>query len=217
MSDPDPARPDPQSEPDFERIEARLREVLAAHVPGWARDLDEERARVHAGAGDLRPAAVAVLLERVPGYNLILTKRTEDVEHHKGEISLAGGMADPGDPDAEATALREVQEELGVDPQAVRVLGRLDRLVTVTGFQVTPVVAAIAAGHVFRPHPAEVERVLRVPLAALRDPASWFEDVRTWEGRTYRLRSCRWGDDVIWGATSRIVQNFLAVIPPEVL
>jgi 8-oxo-dGTP pyrophosphatase MutT (NUDIX family) len=209
--------PDPDPGFDFQRVEARVREILGARVPGWARDLDEERARVYAGAGDLRPAAVAVLLERVPGYNLILTKRTEDVEHHKGEISLAGGMADPGDPDAEATALREVQEELGVDPQAVRVLGRLDRLVTVTGFQVTPVVAAIAAGHVFRPHPAEVERVLRVPLAALRDPASWFEDIRAWEGRTYRLRSCRWGDDIIWGATSRIVQNFLAAIPPDVL
>ena len=52
---------------------------------------------------------------------------------------------------------------------------------------------------------------------ALRDAASWFDDVRTWQGRTYRLRSCRWGDDVIWGATSRIVQNFLAAIPPELL
>lgn len=217
MPDPDPRPAAPQPEPDFARVEARLGEILAARVPGWARDLDEERARTFAGARDLRPAAVAVLLERVPGYNLILTKRTEDVEHHKGEISLAGGMADPGDPDAEATALREVHEELGVDPQAVRVLGRLDRLVTVTGFQVTPVVAAIAAGHVFRPHPAEVERVLRVPLRVLRDPASWFDDVRTWEGRTYRLRSCRWGDGVIWGATSRIVQNLLAAIPPELL
>jgi 8-oxo-dGTP pyrophosphatase MutT (NUDIX family) len=168
-------------------------------------------------AGELVPAAVALLLERTPGYRVVLTKRTERVEHHKGEISLAGGIQDPGDVDLVATALREVQEEIAIDPEHVTVLGRLDDLVTVTGFVVTPIVAAIDSEEPMRPHESEVERILRVPLAILRDPDSWFEDIRTWRGETYRLRSCRYVDDVIWGATSRILQHFLNVIPPEVL
>jgi 8-oxo-dGTP pyrophosphatase MutT (NUDIX family) len=200
---------------DFETTETRVRDLLAARVPGCLGDLDADRARLHAGG--LVPAAVALLLERVPGYNVILTKRTQEVEHHKGEISLAGGMRDPGDADPVSTALREAHEEIGLEPGAVRVLGRLDELVTVTGFRVTPIVGAIDAGHVFHPHRGEVERVLHVPVRWLRDPGRWFEDLRTWRGRTYRLLSCRYGEDVIWGATSRILQHFFAVIPPKVL
>ena len=199
---------------DFRAREARVREVLQRRTPARLGDLD---ARVAAVERTLRRAAVAVLLERTPGYTLILTKRTQHVEHHKGEISLAGGMHDAIDADAEATALRELHEEIGVPPGAVSVLGRLDDVATVTGFLVTPVVCAIDAGQVLQPHAAEVERVLHVPLAVLRDPSSWFEDTRTWRGETYRLRSCRFGDDVIWGATSRIVQHFLAVVPADIL
>ena len=204
-----------EPDPGFAHIEARIGAILAGRVPGRLGDLDPQRARLH--DPDLVRAAVALLLERVPGYNVVLTKRTQDVEHHKGEISLAGGMQDPTDSDLVATALRELHEEIGIDPGTVRVLGRLDDLATVTGFLVTPIVAAIDAGHAFRPHQAEVERVLRVPLAVLRDPTHWFDDIRSWRGRTYALRSCRYGPDVIWGATSRILQHFLAVIPPQVL
>ncbi len=198
-----------------ERVEASLRALLQARTPGCLGDLDP---RGPAGVGaPLRPAAVAVLLERAPGYNVILPKRTQSDEHHTGEISLAGGMQDPEDASAEATALRELHEEIGVPPTAVTLLGRLDELVTVTGFLVTPVVCAIDAGHALAPHPAEVERVLHVPMHVLRDPARWFEDLRTWRGQTYRLRSCRFGDDIVWGATSRIQQHFLAIVPPDLL
>ena len=192
-----------------------MRALLAQRSRVRLSDLDERRSAVASDA--LKPAAVAVLLERTPGYRVILTKRTDDVEHHKGEISLAGGAADPGDVDSEATALRETHEEIGVAPGQVSVLGKLDELVTVTGFRVTPVVCAVDAGLDFQLHAAEVERVLRVPLQVLRTPESWFTDVREWRGKTYRLRSCRFGDDIIWGATSRILQNFLQVVPPELL
>ncbi|MFQ5600156.1 MAG: NUDIX hydrolase [Candidatus Krumholzibacteriia bacterium] len=199
----------------FGDVEARLRSILSSRTPECLGDLD---AHVAGGTGaESVPAAVAVLLERVPGYNVILTLRTDQVAHHKGQISLAGGMRDAADPDLVTTALREAHEELGIEPRHLSVLGRLDDLVTVTGFRVTPIVAAMDAGHAFRPHPVEVERILRVPFDVLRDPSNWFDDVRTWRGRTYRLRSCRCGDDVIWGATSRILQHFLAVVPPDVL
>jgi 8-oxo-dGTP pyrophosphatase MutT (NUDIX family) len=195
--------------------EARLAALLAGRPRGVLGDLDARRSL--APAGELVPAAVLVLLERGAAYRVVFTKRTFEVDHHKGEVSFAGGMRDPGDRDARDTALREAEEELGVLPADVTVLGELDPLVTVTGFQVTPVVGAVDADYVYRPSLAEVERVLRVPVAHLRDPAHWFDDVRSWRGETYRLRSCRFAGDVIWGATSRMLQSFLAVLPPDLL
>ena len=195
--------------------EARVAAVLAAHPRQLQGDLDPRPM-----PGLDRPvadAAVLVLLERGDGYRMVFTKRTEHVETHKGEVSFAGGMRDPGDTNARATALREAHEELGVEPRAVRILGELDPLVTVTGFRITPIVGAIDAGIVYQPNPREVVRILHVPRAHLRDPAQWFDDVRAWRGQELRLRSCRYGDDVIWGATSRMLQNFLAVVPPELL
>jgi 8-oxo-dGTP pyrophosphatase MutT (NUDIX family) len=199
-----------QSNDPFRSAEERLKALLRGHLS----DFDARRLAETPHA-DLVPAAVLVLLERVPGYSMVFTKRTQSVEHHKGEISFVGGMGDPGDADAASTALREAQEELGIDPAGVTLLGELEPFVTVTNFLVTPVVAALDAGYMYRPNPGEVERVLRVPLPHLRDPASWFEEDRTWRGGTYRLRSCRYGQDVIWGATSRMLQSFLALVPRD--
>jgi 8-oxo-dGTP pyrophosphatase MutT (NUDIX family) len=202
---------------DFQNVESRVREILAQRRRGRLGDLDPDPRRSQPDADQLVGAAVAVLLERAPGYNVVLTQRTECVEHHKGEISLAGGAQDPDDGDVVATALRETYEEIGIEPQHVSVLGSLDELVTVTRFRVTPVVCAVDAGLEYRPHAPEVERILRIPVHVLRSPGSWFEDVRTWRGKTYRLRSCRYGTDIVWGATSRILQNLLDTIPADVL
>jgi 8-oxo-dGTP pyrophosphatase MutT (NUDIX family) len=198
------------------RREAELARLLAERRRGLVGDLDPRLVSVPE-AGLVR-AAVLVLLERGgTGYCIVFTKRTQDVETHKGEVSFAGGMRDPQDSDDRATALREASEEIGVEPQDVTVLGELDPLVTVTGFHVTPVVGVVDAGYVYRNNPAEVERVLRVPMAHLREPSTWFEDLRTWRGEVHRLRSCRFGDDIIWGATSRMLQGFLAAVPPDLL
>lgn len=195
-------------------VESRLRALLQEPRTERLADLDPRASQ----SGDgLRPAAVLLLLERTPGYSVIFTKRTHEVEHHKGEVSLAGGMRDPGDVDLVATALREAKEELGIEPGDVDVVGTLNELVTVTRFLVTPVVGIIDAGYAMRPEPREVERVLHVPMRVLRDPASWFEEERTWRGKSYRLRSCRHDRDIIWGATSRIVQAFLATVPADIL
>ena len=200
---------------DFSAVEARVRAILQRRQRVWLGDLEPRQSSQ--ASERLVPAAVAVLLERTPGYNVVLTKRTDSVEHHKGEISLAGGAQDPEDDDVVATALRETHEEIGVHPSHVSVLGSLDGLVTVTGFRVEPVVCAVDAGLEYRPQAREVERILSIPIHVLRAPESWFEDERTWRGKTYRLRSCRHGNDVVWGATSRILQNLLDAIPPDIL
>jgi len=196
-------------------VEAELAALLALRSRAVLGDLDP---RLEAPPGpDLVPASVLVLLERGPGYRMVFTRRTTTVDHHKGEVSFAGGMRDPEDADARATALREAWEELGLDPAGVTVLGELDELVTVTSFLVTPVVGVVDPDLVFQPNRDEVEHVLRVPMTHLRDRAQWFEDDRTWRGKVHRLRSCRVGEDIIWGATSRMLQNFLAVVPPGLL
>jgi 8-oxo-dGTP pyrophosphatase MutT (NUDIX family) len=196
--------------------ETSLAALLAARPRGLVGDFEP---RLAPAAGiDLVPAAVLVLLERgVDGYRVVFTKRTQLVDTHKGEVSFAGGMRDPEDADDIATALREAEEEIGVRRTDVTVLGDLDPLVTVTGFRVTPIVGAVDPDYAYRANPFEVERVLRVPMAHLRDPSTWFEDLRTWRGEVHRLRSCRFGDDIIWGATSRMLQSFLAAVPPDLL
>jgi len=196
-------------------VETELAALLARRPRSVLGDLDP---RLESPPGlDLVPASVLVLLERGPGYRMVFTRRTTSVEHHKGEVSFAGGMRDPEDADSRATALREAWEELGLDPDRVTVLGELDELVTVTSFLVTPVVGVVDSDLEFQPNRDEVEHILRVPMTHLRDPAQWFEDSRTWRGQVHRLRSCRYGNDVIWGATSRMLQNFLAVVPEQLL
>lgn len=195
--------------------EARLAGLLAASPAGRHGDLDPRVVGLPESA--LRQAAVLVLLERGPGWRVVLTKRTTSVDHHKGEVSFAGGMRDADDPDPRATALREAHEELGLLPGAVTVLGQLPDYVTITRFLVTPVVAAIDPGHDFTPNPGEVDRVLRVPLDHLRDEAQWFDDVREFRGERFVLRSCVYKGDLIWGATSRMLQSFLRLLPPDLL
>ena len=213
MSEPTRSSQEPTREADFR--EKQLAAALAQQDAGRYSDLDRRPGRIP--QQPLRPAAVLLLLERTPGYSVILTKRTDLVEHHKGEISLAGGMADPGDRDSTHTALREAHEELGVEPQHVDVIGQLGELITVTGFEVQPIVGIINAEYPMVPQETEVESILRVPMSVLRDPAAWFEDVREWQGKRYVLRSCRWQDEVIWGATSKILQRFLEVVPASIL
>lgn len=194
--------------------ENNLAQFLSNQDAGRYADVDR---RIPETRTDLRPAAVLLLLERTPGYSVVLTKRTHLVEHHKGEISLAGGMAESNDRNAEDTALREAHEELGVQPQHVDVLGKLGELVTVTNFIVQPVVGVIDADYPMVPQETEVDRVLRVPMAVLRDPQSWFDDVREWKGERHVLRSCHWDGELIWGATSRILQRFLELVPAHII
>ncbi len=146
--------------PTFQDAVARARTALAARP---SREL-----RV---AGFRRAAVLVALLDRPAGPTLLFTRRAAALPHHAGEISFPGGGLEPGE-SPEAGALREAQEEVGLAPDAAEILGRLDDLLSIARFTVTPVVAAVASPPAsFMPRPGEVEETFELPLERLLDPA----------------------------------------------
>jgi 8-oxo-dGTP pyrophosphatase MutT (NUDIX family) len=157
------------------------------------------------------PAAVLILIyERAGEPYIVLTRRTEDVEHHKGEISFPGGAFDPEDGDLLTTALRETEEEIGVRPADVQVLGRLDDIITITGFVVSPFVGLLPMpSYPFALNAREVAELVEVPLPHLMDERNLEQDVKRLGNRWWPILSYHYGDHRIWGATARIIKGFL--------
>lgn len=147
-----------------------------------------------------------------PEPTLLFTVRTDTLSSHKGQISFPGGSVDPADRSTRLAALRETEEELGLDPSAVRILGELDTVLTyVSGFIVSPFVGWIGKPPSLAPNPTEVARVLQVPLAQLT------EDIRakpgfSHGGRTYPTEAWVWEGSVIWGFTARLLRLFFEVL-----
>lgn len=161
--------------------------------------------------GGLRRAAVLVPLYQADGETfLLLTRRTQMVEHHKGQIAFPGGAADEGE-DLLQTALRETYEEIGISPEQVEILGRLpDTEVTVSGFRVTPYVGAIPHPYPFRLNAEEIKDLVSVPLAAFRDPANLRVEQREWTpGRRTKVYYYTYEGQTIWGATARIIKDLV--------
>ena len=155
----------------------------------------------------LRAASVLVpLVERGSGLSLILTRRAALLKHHPGQVAFPGGKQDPGDPSPLAAALREAEEEIGLAPGAVEILGALDPHETVTGFTVAPFVGLVAPGYRPAIDPAEVAEVFEVPAAFAFDPANFQVQGRVWQGRERRYYVLPWGPHYIWGATARILR-----------
>ena len=166
---------------------------------------------------DITRRQSAVLLPLFQGttdYHLVFTKRTDTVKHHKGQISFPGGSFEPADGDLLTTALRESYEEVGIQPDHVSILGRLDDLDTFsTNFTISPFVGLIPYPYPFRPNPLEVAMVFDVPVSVLADPTVGRRYVRARDdGATIEDYEFHIDGHVIWGATARIVRHFLALM-----
>jgi 8-oxo-dGTP pyrophosphatase MutT (NUDIX family) len=192
-------------------------ELDAESVRGRVRGALERRPRTAAEPGDRRPAAVLLLLVyRGAEPSLVFTKKTETVPHHKGQFAFPGGLVASRDASRVETALREAREEIGLDPAAVEVLGVLDDVPTATTrFVITPVVGLCPVGPALAADGREIERVLEVPLRVLLDPARYREEQWEREGRRERVTFLTYGEDVIWGATARILRGFLDLVFAE--
>lgn len=162
--------------------------------------------RLHA-PNSRRASVLMPLIDRGPEVEMLFTKRTSHLPHHAGQISFPGGAADPDDGAASFTALRETCEEIGVCDGLVQVVTRLDQVITVTDFLVTPYLGLVAEGARFDPNPVEVERLLLVPLAKVLDEASWGPREVTWQGLVFNHEGLIHDGEVIWGATARMLRN----------
>ena len=148
-------------------------------------------------------------------WHLVFTRRTETVEHHKGQVSFPGGGCELNESSPEATALREAYEEIGLEPENVRLLGRLNDVLTITGFRVTPVVGTILWPFPIRLEAAEVGRVFIIPITWLSDQQNWEEKPLTPPGVTRAIPVITYhvyDGEILWGATARITHNFLTVL-----
>jgi 8-oxo-dGTP pyrophosphatase MutT (NUDIX family) len=187
----------------------------APALAGWMEEVRERltrrvRVALEFREGFRRAGVLIPLFVREAGLWIVLTRRTESVEHHRGQISFPGGAEEPGDQTLWHTALRESDEELGIRPEDALALGRLSPLETVTNFYVEPFVAAIPQPYVFRPAEAEIAEVLEVPVAALLDPAVL--EMRRLPDREDPVLFYHYGEQVIWGATARIVAELLEAL-----
>jgi 8-oxo-dGTP pyrophosphatase MutT (NUDIX family) len=163
---------------------------------------------------DVRLKCAAVLVPLVwydDEWHLLFTRRTETVESHKGQVSFPGGACDEGETTPEQTALREAEEEIGILPSDVRVLGRLSNLITITYFRVTPVVGVVRWPTVFRVGAHEVARVFTIPLAWLANASNRWEFEMPGTNRKL-IAYHPYDGELLWGATARMTVNFLNVL-----
>ena len=175
---------------------------------------DLERQKENA-ARVLKPAAVLVLVvNHAPDPTVVFTQRTAHLADHAGQISFPGGRVDEGDDTPEHTALREAEEEIGLEPARVELLGRLPEYHTSTGFRVTPVVGWSEPPLAYRPDPHEVADVFEVPLAFLLDTRNHRYESAVYKGRLRKYWAVPFGDRFIWGATAGMLVTFQRIVFP---
>jgi 8-oxo-dGTP pyrophosphatase MutT (NUDIX family) len=184
----------------FNMVADRIATVLQSHSP---KNLSGDHYKL--------AAVLMPIQEREDGDHLVLTKRAEHLNHHRGQVAFPGGRVDPGDCGELAAALRESHEEIGIDPAHVRVLGRLDQVTAAYDFVVTPFVGVIPPFYEFCLNPAETDAVFSVPIASLLEPKCVvIADHLSSHGEPVYHFYCNGWD--IWGATARIIVQFLDLV-----
>jgi 8-oxo-dGTP pyrophosphatase MutT (NUDIX family) len=153
----------------------------------------------------IKAAVLVPLIERNEEMTVLLTKRTDHLDTHAGQISFPGGRMEDCDASAEDTALRETLEEVGLDTAHIEILGRLSSYITRTGFDVAPIIGVVSPPFSLTPDPYEVADVFETPLAFLLDPANRHIHSHEVEGKTGRFYAMPHGDNYIWGATAGIL------------
>jgi len=202
---------------------ARIKEVLT--------DREIERVSVESGSMSQGPLAKGPLTKGSPSasalvragvllplfckdgsYHILFTRRTDKVKRHKGEISFPGGIYDVSDGDLEATALREAHEEVGIKPQDVQLLGALDEVLTLTDFIVSPFVGLIPFPYSFVLSEEEIEEIIILPLFGFLKGGVLSEQDWTYQEKTETVYTYHCGRHLIWGATAKILRQFLDLI-----
>jgi 8-oxo-dGTP pyrophosphatase MutT (NUDIX family) len=162
-----------------------------------------------------RAAVLVPLIRSADRTDVLLTLRTHDVETHKGQVSFPGGVEDETDASIVATALRETQEELGINPDQVEVLGILDDLATPTGFVITPVVGALTRMPSIVSNPSEVAETFTVPLDFFRDASKGRSELREFRGAKREIWFYEMEGRTIWGATAMIMRSLIELLEPS--
>ncbi len=165
----------------------------------------------------LTPSAVIVPLSYREGEcHIFFTERSDEVNFHKGQICFPGGTREPGDASLLDTALREANEEIGLDAKDVEVLGELDDNLTVTtGYVISPFIAFIPYPYPFKVDRREIKEIFSVPLSALMDEAIFREELQSFDGETMPVYFYEYEGHVIWGATARILKRFIELLCSE--
>lgn len=189
---------------------ARLRgALLPLEAPPGPRGWNHDDMAELIGAAPRRPAAVLIGIRDDREQRVVLTVRTDTLQQHAGQVAFPGGRVEPDDVDVVATALRESEEEIGLDAGMVTPLGFLEAFETISGYSVTPVVARIAADAVLKPDPGEVAEVFEVPFAFFLEPANLRRYTMDFRGHRREMVEFLHAGYRIWGVTAAILYNLL--------
>jgi 8-oxo-dGTP pyrophosphatase MutT (NUDIX family) len=180
-------------------------------------DIREALKKVKTGESEFKPthrrAAVLVpIIQSGSSLDILLTRRTDLVEHHKNQISFPGGVSDGDDESIIDTALRETYEELGIKGETIEILGELEQLTTPSGFHISPVVGYLAYLPVMHINPTEVTEVFTVPLDFFLEERHMRFERRAVEGKEYDIYFYHFGEKIIWGATAHMIRSLLRVV-----
>lgn len=188
----------------------RLRDALG-HLSS---DAGEDEGHLLGQGITLRDAAVLIAFTDRPDPGVILTQRPQWLRAHAGQVAFPGGKIDPGDRDAVDAALREAEEEIGLQRRDVLVAGTTDAYRSGSGYHITPVLGVIPPDLPLDPNPDEVEEWFEVPLDILFDPTNYERQQAHWQGQLRRYYDMHWQGRRIWGVTADIIINLARRLPP---